>query len=133
MKLTPAQKKMKRKIIVAAILLCCFAFCLAAAITGINGTWRAIVRLDGNDYTLNYTFKTEGDKVTGSSYQDQDEPKDINPGKISGSDFTFSISDRDGETFPLQGKYYAEGDSIALSIDYEGRKLHATLKRFGLQ
>src|SRR6185437_14200743 len=100
MKLTPAQKKMKRKIIVAAILLCCFAFCLAAAI---NGTWRAIVRLDGNDYTLNYTFKTEGDKVTGSSYQDQDEPKDINPGKISGSDFTFSISDRDGETFPLQG------------------------------
>src|SRR5258708_30920361 len=115
---------MKRKITIAAASLCCFAFYLATDITGINGTWRGIVRVDGGDYTLNYNFKIDGNNLTGSSYQDQDEPKDINPGKVNGTDFTFSFSNRDGETFPQAGKYYAEGDSIALSIDYEGTKLH---------
>ena len=119
---------MKRNTITTAALLCCLAICLSA-VSGINGTWRGIVRDEGNDYTLNYTFKVDGNNVTGSFYQDQDEPKAINPGKVSGSDLIFSFSDRSGETYQQAGKYYAEGDSIALTIDYEGRKLHTMLKR----
>ena len=120
---------MKRKIIIAAALVYCFAVCLAAAITGINGTWIGTVKVDGNNYTLNYTFKVDGDKLTGTSYQDQDEPKAINVGKVNGTDFTFSFSNRDGETFAQRGKYYAAGDSISLNIDNEGTNLHTTLKR----
>jgi hypothetical protein len=120
---------MKRKIIITAVLLYCFAVCLATAITGINGTWTGTVKVDGNNYTLNYTFKVDGDKLTGTSYQDQDDPKEINVGKVNGTDFTFSFSNKNGETFPQSGKYYAAGDSISLNIDNEGTKLHTTLKR----
>ncbi len=121
---------MKRKIIIIAALLYCFAVCLAAAITGINGTWIGTVKIDGNTYTLNYTFLVDGDKLTGTSYQDQDEPKALNVGKVKGNDFTFSFSNRNGgETFAQRGKYYAAGDSIALDVDNEGTNLHTTLKR----
>ena len=121
---------MKRKIIITAALVYCFAVCFAAVITGINGTWVGTAVIDGNAYTLNYTFIVDGDKLTGTSYQDQDEPKEINVGKVNGNDFTFSFSNRNGgETFAQRGKYYAAGDSISLNVDNEGTNVHVTLKR----
>jgi len=120
---------MKRKIFTMAALICTFIFSVGITTNAIDGNWTGPVSADGENHTLNYYFKVEGDKITGTSYQDEDEPKAINVGKIDGNDFTFSFSDRDGETFPMTGKYYANGDSIALRIDYQGAKLHVRLKR----
>jgi hypothetical protein len=124
---------MKRKILTTTALVCSFGFFLAAITNGINGNWTSTFRIDGGDHTLNFYFKVDGDKVTGTSYQDQDEPKDINTGKIVGNDFTISFSNRDGETFPMAGTYYAVGDSIAMNINNEGTNLHIRLKRAGAE
>ncbi|HEY8780305.1 MAG TPA: hypothetical protein VIM16_01720 [Mucilaginibacter sp.] len=120
---------MKRKIVTTAALLCCFAVCLAAALAGLNGKWIGSIKTpNGKDYPITYTINVSGDKLTGS-VQVTGAPKTINNGKITGTDFTFAITANDGKTIPHAGKYYADGDSIAMNVDYEGTKLHTTLKR----
>ena len=119
---------MKRKIFTTAVFLGCFIICLAATMAGINGKWTGSVNVGGTDYPLNYVFKADSGKLTGT-VQVQGEPKPINDGKVNGTDITFNIPDDNGSTIPHHGKYYAAGDSIGMDINYEGTKLHATLKR----
>jgi len=120
---------MKRKLITTAALVCCFMICLAATMPDLNGSWTGTVNVDGNNYTENFVFRVDGDKLTGTTNQDQDDPRPINPGKINGTDLTFSVSNKDGETFQFTGKYYAAGDSVSLNTVYEDKKLHVLLKR----
>jgi hypothetical protein len=119
---------MKRKILATAAFLGCFIICLAATTAGLNGKWTGSVNVGGTDYPLNYVFKADSGKLTGTA-QAQGEPKPINDGKIDGTDLTFTIPDDNGSTIPHHGKYYADGDSISMNIDYQGTKLHTTLKR----
>jgi hypothetical protein len=120
---------MKRKIVTSAALVCCFVVCLATVLAGVNGKWIGSIKApDGKDYPITYTINVSGDKLTGSVEVTGD-PKTINDGKITGTDFTFAITADDGKTIPHAGKYYADGDSIAMNVDYEGTKLHTTLKR----
>jgi hypothetical protein len=119
---------MKRKFLTTTALICCFMICLAAKVADINGSWAGTVRApDGNDYPLSYVFKAEGDKLTGTAKGPQGETELAN-GKVNGTEFSFSIS-VDGNDVPHTCKYYADGDSIAVNIDYSGSKLHSTLKR----
>jgi len=120
---------MKRKIVTTAALVCCFVVCFAAVLADLNGKWIGSIKApDGNYYPITYIINANGDKLTGS-VQVEGDPKIINDGKINGADFTFAITVDDGKTIPHTGKYYADGDSIAMNIDYEGAKLHTTLKR----
>jgi hypothetical protein len=120
---------MKRKIVTIAALVCCFVVCLAAAVADLHGKWTGSIKApDGKDYPITYTFSVSGDQLTGS-VQVTGDPKTINDGKINGTDFTFSIIADDGKTLPHNGKYYAEGDSISMNVDYEGTKLHTMLLR----
>jgi len=82
---------------------------------------------DGNDHALSYTFKVDGDKLTGS-VQNQEGSVPIDSGKVSDNNMTFSIS-IDGGTFPHKAKYYAQGDSVGLDVNFGGAKAHATLQR----
>jgi hypothetical protein len=123
------QKIMKRRLIATVALVCCFAVGLAATITDLNGSWTGTVNVDGNNYTENFVFSVDGDKLTGTTHQDQDNPRPINPGKVNGADLIFSVSNKDGETFQFTGKYYAVGDSVSLNTDFAGQKLHLLLKR----
>ena len=120
---------MKRKIVTTAALVCCFVVCLAAVLADVNGKWIGSIKApDGTDYPITYIITANGDKLTGS-VQVMGDPKTINDGKINGNDFTFGIVADDGKTLPHTGKYYADGDSISMNVDYEGTKLHTTLKR----
>ncbi len=82
---------------------------------------------DGNEYPLTYTFKTEGDILTGTSQSPQG-TVGITDGKISGDSLSFAI-DVSGVKVLNTGKYFSVGDSISLNIDYQGMKFHTTLKR----
>lgn len=119
---------MKRKIFTTTALVCCFMVCLAAAIADMNGKWKGTVKApDGNEYPLAYTFKADGDKLTGIASGPQGDAP-LTSGKVAGAEFSFSI-DINGMDVPHKCKYYAEGDSIAVDIDYSGSKLHSTLSR----
>ena len=57
---------MKRKFLITALLLCCFAICYAV-ITDMSGQWSSTFNApDGNAYPLTYTFKVDGNKLTGT-------------------------------------------------------------------
>jgi hypothetical protein len=117
---------MKRKIITAA-LLCSFAVAFAA-FADLNGKWAGTLAApDGNEYPLNYTFKIDNDKLTGTGTSTQG-ITDITEGKIKGDSLSFSI-DVGGVKVLNTGKYFSVGDSISLNVDYQGFKMHSTLKR----
>ena len=118
---------MKRKLFITAALLCSVAVAFAA-FADLNGNWAGnLTAPDGNEYPLNYTFKTDADKLTGTSQSPQG-TVDITDGKIRGDSLSFAI-DVNGVKVLNTGKYFSVGDSISLNVDYQGMKFHTTLKR----
>jgi hypothetical protein len=118
---------MKRKILITAALLCSFAAAFAY-FAGISGKWSGTLNApDGNQYPLNYTFKEDNGKLTGSGHTSQGETE-VTEGKIKGDSLSFAI-DVGGVKVLNTGKYFAAGDSIGLDVDYQGYKMHSTLKR----
>ena len=118
---------MKIKIFTTTALVCCFVVCFAI-IADLSGKWTGSLHApDGNDYPLNYNFKVDGDKLTGTG-ESQQGTVPITDGKVSGTDFSFTI-DAGGVALKNTGKFYAEADSCGLDMDYNGIKMHATLKR----
>jgi len=117
---------MKKKLFTTAILVGIIAVCFAF-VAGISGKWVGTVNVSGNEYPLTYTFKADSGKLSGSAENPQGESP-ITDGKLNGDKFTFSVS-VGGLDVPHVGTYYPAGDSIGMDIDYNGMKLHSTLKR----
>ncbi|MDB5136698.1 MAG: glycoside hydrolase [Mucilaginibacter sp.] len=118
---------MKRKIFTTIAFVCCFAVAFAF-FADISGKWTGVLTApDGNAYPLNYTIKADGDKLTGTGQSPQG-VIDLTDGKIKGDSLEFAI-DVNGVKILNTGKYYSAGDSISLNIDYQGMKMHTTLKR----
>src|SRR5665213_1132053 len=101
---------MKRKIFTTTALMFCFVVCFAFVATDLGGKWVTTVKgQDGNDFQLNYMFKVDGNKLTGTVTSPQGEIP-ISDGKINGDDFSFTIS-FNGTDIKSTGKYYAAADS----------------------
>lgn len=117
---------MKKKIFTTTLLVGCVLMCLAA-IADLNGKWMGNVKMsDGNEFPLTYIFKVDGEKLTGTIQSPQGDLP-MYDGKIThGTDFTFKV-DVNGAVVPNSGKFY--GDSVTVSADLNGEKLHSTLKR----
>jgi hypothetical protein len=118
---------MKRKLLITAALICC-AIGAFAFFADLNGKWTGVLAApDGNQYPLNYTFKIDNDKLTGTG-QSMQGTVDLTEGKIKGDSLSFAI-DVNGVKVINTGKYFSAGDSISLNVDYQGMIMHSTLKR----
>lgn len=119
---------MKRKIFTTAALVCCFMVCFAM-VADLAGKWTGTIKTpDGQEFPLTYTFKTDSGKLTGIASSPQGDVP-ITDGKlISATDFTFSVA-VNGDDIKHTGKFYPDADSVGMDIDFNGMKLHATLKR----
>ena len=116
---------MKRKFLTTVLLCCCFLACFAA-IADFSGSWAGILTMDnGDQYPLIYTFKIEGEHLTGTVKTPKGELP-VDDGKITGDKFTFTVTLGDIE-IPHSGRFY--GDSIGVDIAANGAKAHTTLKR----
>ena len=115
---------MNTKIINSFVLAVCgILFCLILA--DVNGKWTGRLDYNGNDIPLAYSFKTDGDKITGVSETPLG-TNEIKDGKIEKDIITFKV-DLNGETATHTGKIFA--DSINLKINYQGNEFLTTLKR----
>jgi len=117
---------MKSKILTTSLIACCFVAFFAIA-AGLTGKWSGAISMNGDDIPLTYTFKADSGKITGTASNPQGDAP-ITGGKIKGDSIFFSI-DVNGVDVPHTGKYFSSADSISLNIDYQGTKLHTTLKR----
>lgn len=92
----------------------------AAAIAAeIDGKWQSeMPGRDGNVMTTTYTFKAEGDKLTGTiSGRQGDTP--IAEGKISGDEISFVVvRNMGGEDRKIQYKGKISGDEIKMSSQF---------------
>lgn len=110
-------------------MVCSLAVCLAAVFAGLNGKWSGnITTPDGQEVTLTYNIKVDGEKLTGTG-ESNGNTVNIDEGSLKGDDFTFKVTNTDGVVIPHSGRYYAQGDSVSMNIDYNGTKFHTTLKR----
>src|SRR3954452_4381042 len=113
---------MKRKLLIVMALICSGIIALAAVFADASGKWTgSIIGPDGNDIALTYTFKIDGDKLTGTAFAQDIEIK-LDSGKVTGDDFTFKITNPEGVVIPHVGKYFASGDSISMNIAYQDYK-----------
>jgi hypothetical protein len=119
---------MKRKTLITAALLCFATVCLAA-IAGLTGKWKGSLKdPDGNDHQFHLVFNVDGDKLTGTA-QAEGDPLNIQEGKVTGNDFSFSLKDPNGNVIPVDGRYITAGDSVSLNFTDDGVKYHVTFIR----
>ncbi|WP_461453433.1 hypothetical protein [Mucilaginibacter sp.] len=114
-----------KKAFLLSILLC-FVLVALAATSALNGQWTGTLRTeDGNQYPLNYNFKVDGDKLTGTVRGPHGDLQ-INDGQIQGNTFSFDVA-LDKMVLIHTGKIYP--DSIGLDIECDDTKAHTVLKR----
>ena len=116
---------MKKLFFLSAVLLCSIVVCLAAG-TSLNGHWYGTLKTDdGTEYPLQYNFKVDGDKLSGSVKGPHGDLA-ITDGEIHGSDFSFAVT-LDKLYLLHSGRFYP--DSISLNIEAGDDKAHTTLMR----
>lgn len=115
---------MKKTTSIIAMLVCSVAICLAA-VADLNGKWAGVLKFGDNELPLTYTFKVDGEALTGSVSTGQGDLPLAN-GKVKGNDFTFTL-DVNGTTMPQVGKFY--GDSTTIDSEFNGMKTHLKLTR----
>jgi hypothetical protein len=116
-----AMNMRKRLLLWLAVLLP-----LLAAAADLSGTWKAeFTTPDGQQRVNTFTFKVEGDKVTGTVKGSQDETP-IQNGKVTGDEISFS-AERPFGNFNYKGK--AGGNEIKFKVEFNGQSFDITAKR----
>jgi len=113
-------------LVLGLILIAGFAFAAP-----IDGKWVGEVPgMDGSPMKLSYTFKADGDKLTGTTSSPDGKEIAIKDGKINGNNISFSISiDMGGQEMKMDTKGVLSGDDLKLSMDMMGQAMEIPLKR----
>jgi hypothetical protein len=119
-------KEMFRRFIIAGILiLSAAAFALAAPPNPVDGHWQGTISTGGGDLTVNFTFKADGTKLTGTvETPNGDQP--ISDGKIEGDKLSFKTQFQDNV---IEHEGTISGDTIQLKVKGPWGESEMTLKR----
>jgi hypothetical protein len=103
-----------------------FALALIAVAADVSGKWRAeFTSPDGTQRVNTFTFKVDGEQLTGTVTGGQDETP-LKDGKVSGDAISFT-ADRPFGTFKYKGKI--SGDEIKFSVQFDDNNFEMTAKR----
>jgi hypothetical protein len=97
-------------------------FVVIASAADVTGKWKAEFQTpDGSTRTNTFTFKAEGEKLTGSVMGAAGEAP-IQDGKISGDEISFSVTRNfGGQEVKLTYKGKVAGDEIKMTVDFGGQ------------
>ena len=103
---------------------------VAAFAADVNGKWKASFQTpDGTTRESTFTFKAEGDKLTGSTSGRGGETP-ISDGKVSGDSISFSVvRNFNGNEMKFTYKGKVSGDEIKLNVEAGERSFEMTAKR----
>lgn len=117
----------------AFLIILTAVLAVAAWASDITGTWVGSVSGGGNDFSLTYSFKQDGDKFSGSVQGPQGDPLPLFDCKLDGDKIAFSVKvDMGGNAATFSSKGVVKGDEIALTttndagVDFGGEM---TIKR----
>ncbi len=107
-------------------LAVCLLFALLAFGADVNGKWRAeFTTPDGTPRVNTFTFRMDGEKLTGTVAGSQDETL-IKDGTVKGDTISFT-ADRPFGTFTYKGTI--SGDEIKFAVQFDDNKFEMTAKR----
>jgi hypothetical protein len=118
-----------RLLALTSILL--LALSSAALAADINGKWKATMEGQSGSTEINFAFKVDGEKITGTVSSERMAEQQISEGIIKGDDVSFAIAlESQAGAMKITCKGKVAGDEMKLSMqfgDMGGREL--TLKR----
>jgi hypothetical protein len=89
---------------------------VAAWASDITGTWVGSISGGGGDFTLTYSFKQDGDKLSGTVQGPQGDPLPLTDCKIDGDKISFAVKvDMGGNAATFSSKGVIKGDEIVLT------------------
>ena len=89
---------------------------VAAWAADITGTWVGSISGGGGDFTLTYSFKQDGDKLSGTVQGPQGDPLPLTDCKIDGDKISFAVKvDMGGNAATFSSKGVIKGDEIVLT------------------
>lgn len=104
--------------VMAALLVVVAGAALAADVTG---NWTGSMTMGDNQFTLSYTFKQDGEKLTGSVLGPQGDPLTLNDGKVEGDKLSFNIQVQGPNgVMKISSEGAIKGDEITLNTKMEG-------------
>jgi hypothetical protein len=106
-------------------------FLLAAGIAcsaDIDGKWEGELDMGGQKFPVSYTFKAEGDVLTGTT-PIMDQEYEIQDGKIDGNNISFSIVMNMGQEMKIDYTGVLSGNELKLSFDMMGQTTEILLKK----
>ncbi|MCA0363399.1 MAG: hypothetical protein LCH67_05100 [Bacteroidetes bacterium] len=112
---------MFKKILSTAIIV--FSLSLASFAQDINGKWNGKVM---DQFEVSYTFKAEGEKLTGSTVGPEGNEIILKDGKIKGNDIEFVLNIMD-QDIKMVGKL--ESDTLKLKFNMMGNDAELVLKK----
>ena len=116
---------------IAALTLGFLLIAGLAIAAGIDGKWTGSVPgMGGDPMTINYTFKANGNVLTGSTTGMDGKDVPIKDGKIDGNNVSFSVTfDFGGQEMKMEYKGVLSGDQLKLTFDMMGQPSEILLKR----
>ena len=104
----------------AAVAIFVLAICLPALASDISGQWTTTINSQVGDQHYVYTFKVDGEKLTGTAKSD-DSTNEIQDGLVKGDDVSFT-ENREYQGQKLVFKYVGKisGDEIHFTRELAG-------------
>jgi hypothetical protein len=117
---------MKRLLLIA---LACATFTGMLLAADVSGNWAGTMSFGDQQIPLSYTFKVEGDKLTGTIHGPQGDLP-LSEGKVEGDKITFAVSvDMGGNPTKFVSSGTVKGEEIALDTKAGDFVSTMTLKR----
>lgn len=115
---------------VRAILLAMLMLAVIGLAADVTGKWKAeFTTPDGQTRTSLFTFKVEGDKLTGTVSSPRGEAP-IQEGKVSGDQISFVVvREFGGNEVRIKYTGKVSGDELKLTVDFGERSFEMTAKR----
>ena len=115
----------QRLMMAGVLILSAAAFALAAPANPVDGHWQGTISGPNGDFTINFTFKADGTKLTGTvETPNGDQP--ISDGKIEGDKLSFKTQFQDNV---IEHEGTISGDTIDLKVKGPWGESEMTLKR----
>jgi len=110
---------MRKTFVVMAVLLAVVAGAALAA--DITGNWTGSMSMGDNQFTLSYTFKQDGETLTGTVTGPQGDPLPLQDGKVQGDKLSFYVQfEGPNGSMKISSEGAIKGEEITLTTKMEG-------------
>ena len=109
-----------------------FVLVFTASAADVAGTWKAAIETPNGAFETTFVFKTDGDKLTGTTSNQFMQDTPISEGKVGGDNVSFVVkASFNGNEVQLNYKGKVAGDEMKLSLEIPGRDqpIEMTAKR----